>query len=170
MALLSCQHRTLLELSGGESSFPSAVRDGLVEVLSEINEKEALIALGQPEHSKANFDGLIFERLSNRLPTGISLVRKAHVSSDTRFENDFAISGPDFAVSVEIEKGDRARLDLDIGKMEAFARQSPKPAFGVFVVPSNNRLDRSISGNSKESMFAEHSVYPYPLPGKPRCL
>ena len=109
MALLSCQHRTLLELSGGESSFPLAVRDGLVEVLSEINEKEALIALGQPEHSKANFDGLIFERLSNRLPTGISLVRKAHVSSDTRFENDFTISGPDFEVSVEIEKGDRAR-------------------------------------------------------------
>lgn len=153
MALLGCQHRTLVELSRGESLFPSLVRDNLVTVLGEIDEKEALIALSQPEHSKANFDTLVLERLRNRLPTAFSIERKAQVFTDTRHENDFSIIGSDFAISVEIEKGDRARLDLDIRKMEAFARQSPKLAFGVFVVPSNNRLDRSISGNSQESSF-----------------
>ena len=37
--------------------------------------------------------------------------------------------------------------------MEAFAKGSPKSAFGVFIVPLNNRVDRSISGNTRESSF-----------------
>lgn len=153
MALLRFQHHTLIELLRGESSFPSVVRDGLVSVLSEIDEKEAVIALSHPEHSKANFDNLVFERLRNRLAPDFSIERKAHVSTDTRHENDFAIVGSDSVISVEIEKGERARLDLDIRKMEAFARQSPKSAFGVFIVPLNNKLDRSISGSTRQSSF-----------------
>jgi hypothetical protein len=108
---------------------------------------------GEPEHSKRNFDNLLFESLRVGLPTNIDIQRKTLVRPGTRFENDFAVSGPDFTISVEIEKGDRGRLDFDIRKMEAFARHSPKPAFGTFVVPLNNRIDRSISGNSQESSF-----------------
>jgi hypothetical protein len=163
MASLQCKDCTILELSQGESPFPSAIRIALLEVLNAIDTEAAAFALSQPEHSKSNFDALVFELLRNRLPRQFSIERKTHVSIDTRHENDFAIMGPDFAVSVEVEKGDRARFDLDIRKMEAFARRrSPKPAFGAFVVPSNNRLDRSISGNSLEHLLttcAEHSVY-----------
>ena len=110
VASLLCKDLTLLSSHGEQSRFPSAVRIGLAEALSTIHDEEAAIALDQPEHSKANFDNLLLERLRNRLPTGFSIERKTHVSVDTRHENDFAISGPDSAISVEIEKGDRAAL------------------------------------------------------------
>lgn len=153
MASLQCKNCTVLERSEGESPFPSAIRIALVEVLNAIDKETAAFALSQPEHSRENFDNLVLKHLRNRLPPDFSIKEKTHVTLDTRFENDFDISGPDFVISVEIEKGNRARIDLDIRKMEAFARQSQKPAFGVFVVPSNNQLDRSISGNSQESSF-----------------
>ena len=153
MASLECKDCTLLELSQKNALFPAAVRHGLVGALSTIHEEEAVFALCQPEHSTKNFDTLVLERVRNLLPTDLSIERKTHVSPGTRFENDFEISGPDFGVSVEIEKGDRARLDFDIRKMEAFARSSQKSAFGVFIVPLNNRVDRSISGNTTESSF-----------------
>ena len=153
--MVSLQYKdcTVLELSQENSLFPSAVRRELVRALSTIDEEEAACALYQSEHSTKNFDNLVLERVRNRLPTDFSIERKTHVSPGTRFENDFAISSADSAISVEIEKGDRARLDFDIRKMEAFARSSPKSAFGVFIVPLNNRVDRSISGNTRESSF-----------------
>lgn len=153
MTLLRYKHCTFLELSKGKSLFPSVVRVALAEALNAIDQKEVAIALNQPEHVEGNFDNLVLARLRTQLPTGFSIERKAQVLPDSRFENDFTISGPNSAISVEIEKGDRARLDLDIRKMEAFARHSPKSTFGVFIVPLNNRLDRSISGNTRESSF-----------------
>ena len=153
MVLLHCKDYTLLELSQRKSQFPPAVRSGLLEALQSIDEAEAATALGKPEHSNDNLDELIFQRLRRQLPADLSIDRKDHVSSGTRFENDFTIRGPDFAISVEVEKGDRARLDLDVRKMEAFSRETTHAAFGVFLVPLNNRLDRSISGNTRESSF-----------------
>ena len=153
MALLQFKYRSIFESLQGKSYFPPGVRTGLAEALNSIDEADFATALRQPEHSKENPDSLILERLQSRLPSGFTVVIKGHVSLDTRHENDFAIEGPDCSITVEIEKGSRARIDLDIRKMEAFARESSKPAFGVFVVPFNNRVDRSISGNTRESSF-----------------
>ena len=79
MVSLQCKDCTALELSHGESPFPPAIRIALIEVLNAIDKEAAAFALSQPEHSKANFDALVFERLRNRLPTAFSIDRKAQV-------------------------------------------------------------------------------------------
>ena len=79
VASLQSKDCTLIELSGGKSPFPSTVRIGIVGALNTIQDEEAAIALGQPEHSKGNFDNLFLERLRNRLP-GFLIEIKSHVS------------------------------------------------------------------------------------------
>jgi hypothetical protein len=46
MASLQCKDCTVLELSEGESPFPSPIRIALVEVLNAIDNEKAAFALG----------------------------------------------------------------------------------------------------------------------------
>jgi hypothetical protein len=55
------------------------------------------------------------------------------VAQGPRFANDLSLIGDGIAVSVEIEKGDRGRFDLDLSSSPAARRSSPRSARSSFL-------------------------------------
>ena len=152
---MRCEHFTMREKVGLEASFREDLRALLVSVIEKLGQAEALAALRRPEDAADNLDGLIADRVREALGAPWDLRREDRVAQGPRFANDFTLLHPSCAVSVEIEKGDRGRLDLDLLKMIAFAaRHHPVPAFGVLIVPLRQKLARDVSGSKTETAFA----------------
>ncbi|OGP82087.1 MAG: hypothetical protein A2Y95_04895 [Deltaproteobacteria bacterium RBG_13_65_10] len=151
---MRCDHYTMREKVNLEPSFPADLRACLVATIDSLSLGEALAALRRREHEPDNFDGLLAGRLTARLPTQWRLRRTERVAEGPGFKNDFSLLAAGGAVSVEIEKKERGRFDLDLMKMLAFAtRHHPVPAFGVLVVSSSRILPSDVAGNHRETAF-----------------
>ena len=74
----------------------------------------------------------------------------------TRFSLDLFIKGRSFGVAVEVETGKGARIELDLLKLMAFARQTSKapdfPIYGWLLV-SDKHLLRTTTGTQRETGF-----------------
>lgn len=135
-------------------SFPAAIRSALLSAIGKLAQTEAAAAIRRPEHAPDNLDALIADRVREGLDPGWRLIRNDRVAQGPKFANDFSLLGAGIAVSVEMEKGDRGRLDLDLIKMLAFAaRHFPTPAFAVLIVPLRQVLTRNVTGSRTETAF-----------------
>lgn len=151
---MRCEHFTMREKQDLGPSFPAELRACLIEAIESLGPSEALAALRREEHAPDNFDGLLAARLVERLAAAWRLRRTERVAEGTGFKNDFSLLGATGAVCVEIEKGQRGRLDLDLIKMLAFAaRHYPLPAFGAMIVPLRRGLPRDVSGAANQTAF-----------------
>jgi len=154
---LSVESTSLREVMGQPSKFPSALRQIICQALPNITDEQLASASTKHEAEAGNFDCLIEAALRQ---SGRSLTVKANhpVAPRTRFNCDLLIEASDAIVCLEVEKGDSARFELDILKMQAFGfhqrgRRPGMPCFGAFIVPCNNRVQRHISGNARESSY-----------------
>lgn len=154
---LSVQSTSLREVMAQPSKFPPALRRIICQALASITGEQLALASKKHETEAGNFDSLIEAALRR---CGRSLTVKANhpVAPRTRFNCDLLLEASDAVVCLEVEKGDGARFELDILKMQAFAfhqrdRRPTGPCFGAFIVPCNNRVQRHISGNARESSY-----------------
>lgn len=155
---LCVEDTTFQEISGGESTFPKAIRSAIKQSLRQIAVEEMEDLLARHESDQTNFDG-IFEVHLRHLLSSVVKIRANHpVSATTKFNSDLVIDSDAESVCLEIEKGYLSRFELDILKMLSFAdvtqnANDGKPVFGAFVVPGDNVVANHISGNSRESSF-----------------
>ncbi len=146
---------TMREAVGLSPAFPAWLRSALVATIEKMSEAEVCAALARGEHDSGNFDSLLHDRLRDALADGWRARRSERVSGAPRFLNDGTFEGDGVQVSLEIEKGDRGRFDLDLLKMLAFAsRRHPSPCFGVLVVPLEGGLPRDVTGTAGQTAFA----------------
>ena len=149
---------TLRERVGELSRFPGQLRCDIFRAVEEIPDLERFA--GKNEADADSLDRCI-ERNLRRIAPALTINRDRGVSDKTKFHSDLVIEGADGAsVCVEIEKGNYARFELDILKMQVFSagrkRTCPNgEMFGALIVPSDNKVSRSITGASRhpESSF-----------------
>ena len=146
---------TLREVVDEGSRFPKRLRQLLCRVVKGIGADGLADALSKNETDPDNFDARLEADLRRMAPS-LSIKANCPISDRTKFNNDLVIEADDALVCLEIEKGNLARFEFDVLKMQAFASRwkhelSGKPVFGAFVVPADNIVARHISGNTGES-------------------
>ena len=154
---LSVCSTTLREIAGDSSQFPDKLRSLICDAVSDISLADMETMRGKHESNSENFDGRIEQNIlaANQEMT---LTANCRISDLTKFDNDLIIEENGNLVCLEIEKGHKARFEFDILKMQAFAshrkREKPKTKiYGAFLVPTENIVDRNISGNSREPSY-----------------
>lgn len=157
MDLFTCD-KTLREIAGKESQFPSTLRHLICHALQQIQIEEMSQLLTKHETDPDNFDGKFEAFLRKSALTDMSIDINQHISKLTRFNSDIIIHFDNIYTCIEIEKGYLARFELDILKMQSFASMVLKKdvrqqIFGVFIVPADNVVANHISGNKNESSF-----------------
>jgi len=145
------------EAAGKAGRFPSRLREALVHAVKVIRAEELPALLARHESAGDNLDARIGRNLREALPA-CEVTANRPVSRAARFNSDLAIRTGEVAVCVEIEKGELARFELDVLKMQAFAaevkrEESGVKCFGAFIVPSDNKVARHITGNAEESSY-----------------
>ena len=170
------QSITLSETIGAKARFSPTLRDHICQAVRSIAPEDLPLLLKRHETDRGNFDSTV-ERKLRALAPGLTVRRNDRVSENTRFESDLVIDeGDSGLVCLEIEKGNNSRFELDILKMQMYATKCRKHHsstryFGAFIVPTDNRVDRFISGNTRESSFKYLSrlcclvaeIQPFPL-------
>jgi hypothetical protein len=149
---------TLRETIGAKARFSPTLRDLICQAVRSIAPEDLPAILKKHETDPGNFDSTV-ERNLRALAPDLIVRRNDPVSERTRFESDLVIENGASLVCVEIEKGNNSRFELDILKMQMCATKKLKThpeaqTFGAFIVPTENKVDRFISGNTRESSFA----------------
>ena len=148
---------TVREAAGDGTSFPAAIRDLLCKAVSAISVEELQTLMAKHESDSDNFDGKI-EGIIRSMQPNLTLHANHPVFAGAKFNNDLVLETDDALVCLEIEKGPMARFEFDLLKMQVFASQwlAKRPgakAYGAFIVPADNVVDRHISGNARESSY-----------------
>jgi len=155
---LCVRSTTLRQAAGGKPRFPAELRAALVAAVRVIRIADLLDLLARHEADAANFDSRIEENLRDAGPD-LAMHRHCRVSPRAKFNHDLVIEAPAGVACIEIEKGNMARFEFDILKMQASAgerRRGKRPprVWGCFIVPMDNVVAAHITGNSRESSYA----------------
>lgn len=154
---LSVCHTTLQEEQDRESTFPLNIRNSICQAITDIPIDDIEELFNRHESDPENFDERIENNLKTLLP-GLSILTNHRISEQTKFDNDLLIEDENTFVCLEIEKGNLARFEFDILKMQAFASSKvpTNPSshiYGGFIVPADNVVARHIAGNPTESSY-----------------
>jgi len=161
MNLCIC-HTTLRKICVNESTFPAGLRQricqSVCESVEDIPVEEMPDFWKKHETDADNFDSRIEAHIRSHSSGDITIFADHPVSNQTRFNCDLAFYRGNDSVCLEIEKGDKARFELDILKMQVFAdtelRKTPqRQAYGAFVVPKDNVVASHITGDHRESSY-----------------
>lgn len=125
-----------MQLLGEETTFPAEIWRVLLEVFGEVMEgafKAGNVRLGLPL----------------ALRTHLLDVDEEVTIPHTKFALDFVIRAGQYLVAGEIEEGKGARIEHDLLKITAFAKQHTEvPVYGLLIM-SDKLLNRNITGGTK---------------------